>query len=206
MQYTLAQIAEIIAGEVHGDPGTLITGVASLERAVEGDLSFAQDDRYFDKARQSRAAAFVLPQPLPDLGKPAILNPMPKLAFGMFLGVIAQHKQAQKPGVHASAIVADAATLGQGISIGANAVIGEGAQIGDRVTVYAGAYIGDRCEIGEESVIHANVTIREETIIGKRTIVHAGAVIGADGYGYVQHEGHHVKIPQSSATTSRSAR
>jgi len=57
MHYTLAQIAELVGGQVHGDAEAVITGVASLEAAGEGDISFAQDKRYFDKARKSNATA-----------------------------------------------------------------------------------------------------------------------------------------------------
>lgn len=196
MRYTLDEIAQIIDGQVEGDPKTLITGVASLENAREGDLSFAQDERYFDKASQSQAAAFVLPKPLPELRKPAILTPMPYLAFGKLLQVIAQEQQKQPIGVHPTAAVGQNTVLGDDVSIGANATIGANCKIGDRVTIYANAYVGDRCMVGDDAVIHANASIRENVSIGKRTIVHMGAVIGADGFGFIQHEGRHVKIPQ----------
>jgi len=196
VQYTLQQIAEIIGGQIEGDASTLITGVASVAEAKPGDLSFAESEQYFDKARQSEASAFVLPMALPDLGKPAIVNPMPRLAFGKLLHVIAQQRQAQPSGVHPTAVIGENAEVGEDVSIGPNAVIGRGAKIGDRVTVYANAFIGDRSQIGEDTVIHANVSIREDVTVGQRGIIHMGAVIGADGYGFVQHEGQHIKIPQ----------
>ena len=196
MRYTLEEIAQIIDGQVDGDPKTVITGVASLENAGDGDLSFAQDERYFDKARASQATAFVLPKPLPDLGKPAIITPMPYMSFGRLLHVIAQEQQTQPVGVHPTAAIGSDTVLGADVSIGANATVGADCKIGDRVTVYANAYVGDRCEIGDDTVIHANASIRENVSIGKRTIVHMAAVIGADGFGFIQHEGRHVKIPQ----------
>ncbi len=196
MRYTLAEIAEIIGGQVQGDPNTVVTGVASLEAAKEGDLSFAESERYFDKARESRASALILPQPVEGLDKPAILHPMPKLGMGQLLGVIAREKQAQPRRVHPTAVIADTATVGADASIGPHAVIGAHTTLGDRVTIYPGAFIGDRCSIGDETVIHANASIREDVRIGKRCIIHCGTVIGADGYGYVQHEGRHHKIPQ----------
>ncbi len=196
MQFTLAQIAKMTQGQVHGDPDTVVTGVASLETAQEGDLSFAENEKWFDRARQSPVTALVLPRPVEGLDKPAVLHPMPKLAFGIVLGAIARQKQAQPRRVHETAVVAESATLGEDVSIGHNAVVGENTIIGNGVTLYAGAFVGDRCAIGDETVIHANVSIREEVAIGKRCIIHCGAVVGADGYGYVQYEGQHVKIPQ----------
>ena len=196
MQYTLQQVAEITGGQIDGDPNTPIAGVASVAEAKPGDLSFAESERYFDQARQSEASAFVLPTALPDLNKPAIVNPMPRLAFGKLLYVIAQQQQKQPSGMHPTAVIGESAEIGEGVSIGPNVVIGRGAKIGDRVTIYGNAFIGDRSQIGEDTVIHANVSIREDVTVGKRGIIHMGAVIGADGYGFVQHGGQHIKIPQ----------
>lgn len=196
MQYTLQQIAEITGGQIEGDPSTLITGVASLENAKQGDLSFAESERYFDTARQSEASAFVLPAALPDLGKPAVLSPAPRLAFGKLLYVIAQERQKQPTGTHPTAVIGANAEVGENVSIGPYVVIGSNARIGDRVTIYANAFIGGRSQIGDDTVIHANVSIREDVTIGQRGIIHMGAVVGADGYGFVQHEGQHIKLPQ----------
>jgi UDP-3-O-[3-hydroxymyristoyl] glucosamine N-acyltransferase len=50
--------------------------------------------------------------------------------------------------------------------------------------------------IGADCTCYPNVTIREATVIGQRVVIHGGAVIGSDGFGYVQHEGRHLKVPQ----------
>ena len=61
---------------------------------------------------------------------------------------------------------------------------------------YPGVFIGDNATIGDDTVLYPNVTVREGCRIGSRVIIHSGTVIGSDGFGYVQHEGRHHKIPQ----------
>ena len=40
------------------------------------------------------------------------------------------------------------------------------------------------------------VTVLEDVTIGNRVLIHAGTVVGSDGYGFLQLEGRHLKIPQ----------
>jgi UDP-3-O-[3-hydroxymyristoyl] glucosamine N-acyltransferase len=57
-------------------------------------------------------------------------------------------------------------------------------------------FIGHDSVIGDDSVLYPNVTIRERCSIGRRVIIHSGTVVGSDGFGYVQHDGRHHKVPQ----------
>jgi len=62
-------------------------------------------------------------------------------------------------------------------------------------------YIGAYSMVGDDSVLYPNVVVREGCSLGARVIVHSGTVIGADGFGYVQHQGRHHKIPQLGGVT-----
>lgn len=73
--------------------------------------------------------------------------------------------------------------------------------LGARVTLYPGVFIGAGSTIGDDSLLYPNVVVREGCSIGARVIVHSGTVIGSDGFGYVQHEGRHHKIPQLGGVT-----
>jgi UDP-3-O-[3-hydroxymyristoyl] glucosamine N-acyltransferase len=73
--------------------------------------------------------------------------------------------------------------------------------IGARVTLYPGVFVGADCTVGDDSVLYPNVVVREGCSIGARAIIHSGTVIGADGFGYVQHQGRHQKIPQLGGVT-----
>ena len=88
--------------------------------------------------------------------------------------------------------------------IGAGVTIGRNAVLHPHVTIYPGVRIGD------DFTCHSQVSIREGVIIGNRVTLFNGAVIGADGFGFVEHGGDLIKVPQvgsvRSRTTSRLAR
>ncbi len=80
--------------------------------------------------------------------------------------------------------------------IGPLCVIGADVEIGARTVVQAGSVIMDRVTIGNDCLIHPHCTVREDCSLGDRVVVQPGAVIGGDGFGFVMHDGEHVKIPQ----------
>ena len=87
-------------------------------------------------------------------------------------------------GVHATALVADEATLGEGVSIGARACVEPGVVLGDGVIIGAGAYVGHDTQIGDRTQIYPNAVIYHRVKIGSDCTVHSQTVIGADGFGF----------------------
>ena len=87
-------------------------------------------------------------------------------------------------------------TLGDDVSIWPFVTLDDGVSIGRDTRLYSGVFVGRGSIIGEECVMYPNVTVREGVTIGNRVIIHPGAVIGSDGFGYIQHGGRHHKIPQ----------
>ena len=51
--------------------------------------------------------------------------------------------------------------------------------------------------IGRDCLVYPNVTIRKKTVVGARVIIHSGSVVGSDGFGFVNVDGRHQKIPQT---------
>ena len=189
-------------GEIVGPPSTYCESVAPLDTAVEGQLSFVKDTRFFDAARRSRAGALLVPAPIPELDAPQLVVGVPYEVFGRLLAKIAREMRGRRPaGVHSQAVVDEAAVLGAEVSVGAGAVVEEGAVIGDRCVLYPGVYLGRRSVLGADCVILPNVVIMEDVAIGDRVVIHGGSVIGADGYGYLQIDGRHRKIPQIGRIT-----
>src|SRR5207245_2447287 len=86
--------------------------------------------------------------------------------------------------------------IGPDASIWPFVTLGDRVRLGARVTLYPGVFVGDDAVVGDDSILHPNVTVREGCVIGRRVLIHSGAVLGSDGFGYVQHEGRHHKIPQ----------
>lgn len=196
MKLTLKQINKIIDGKLHGNDNLLITGVSSIENSKEGDITFIKDERFVNRILKTEASAVVVHRPIKETDKALIIVDNPFLAFIKLLKLVSDQKLSQPRIIHQTAIVAKNTSLGNDISIGANVVIDENTKIGDNVTIYPNVFIGKNCEIGNCTTIFPNVTIREEVIIGKQVIIHSGTSIGDDGFGYLQIEGKHVKIPQ----------
>lgn len=196
MEYTLSQICSITGGRLVGDGSVRITGVGSLEGARPGDISFVKEEGLVKKALNTRASALLSHRDIPELARPLIISDNPFVAFVRLLEVVAKEKVRQPMGVHPSALVSKGASIGKDVSVGAYSVVEEGAVIGDRVTIYPLVYIGRGSKVGEDTVIYPQVSVREEVIIGRRAVIHSGTVIGGDGFGYLQVEGRHVKIPQ----------
>jgi UDP-3-O-[3-hydroxymyristoyl] glucosamine N-acyltransferase len=202
MEYLLKELHSITGGVLVGDGHTRITGVGSLEGAGPGDITFIKGEESIEKALKTRASALVTHREIKELVPkgvrtlPQIVVEKPFLAFVKLLEVFSQEKIQRHRGIHPTALIARTATVGKEVSIGAYSVIEEGAVIGDRATIYPMVYIGHNSRIGEDSLIYPMVSIREGVSIGKRVIIHSGTTIGGDGFGYLQVEGRHVKIPQ----------
>ena len=195
MNMTVGEIAALVGGSVSGDESTVITGVNGVEEAGPGELCFIRSAQYVPKLAESGASA-VLIQEAPDFPIPAIIVPVPDLAFAMVLKYCETQQLKHPEGIHPQAAIHEDATLGKEVAVGACAIIEAGARLADGVVVYPGAYIGRGVKIGTGTIIYPNVTIREETEIGAHCILHAGATIGSDGFGYAPLEGAWMKIPQ----------
>ncbi|MBI5560989.1 MAG: UDP-3-O-(3-hydroxymyristoyl)glucosamine N-acyltransferase [Deltaproteobacteria bacterium] len=194
---TLGEIAKKVGGRVLGDSSVLIRGVAAIEEARQGDITFLSNPRYGKYLKETNASAVVVSEDIPPVeGKNLLLTKNPYLAFAVLL------KEFKPPllpeaGVHPKAEIHPSARLGQRVSIGAYAVIEDGADIGDGAIIYPGVYIGRNVTIGEGTTIYSNVSVREGTGIGKRVIIHCNSVLGSDGFGYARDGGKYIKIPQT---------
>jgi UDP-3-O-[3-hydroxymyristoyl] glucosamine N-acyltransferase len=196
---TLAEIAELIGGVVHGDASTVITGVESLKDGKKGDISFLGNKKYNDQVATTAASAVIAGEDfdLSDAGDTAILVcESPNIAFGKVIDFFAPPPVEYPPMVHPSAIVATSAEIGAGVHIGPCAIIEDDAVVGDGSVVCAGSYIGHETTIGRGTLIYPNVTIRERCVVGNGVIIHPGTVIGSDGFGFEAGATGIVKIPQ----------
>ncbi len=192
----LSDIANLVDGKTIGDGNTEIKGIASLEYARIGDISFLTNRKYHHFIESTKASALILPLDNWDCKIPFILCENPNVAFALLMQHFYNHVKIQKEGIHPTAILEEKVRLGDGISIGANVYIEEGVKIGHHSTIFPNCFIGSNTLIGDEVTIYPNVTIREEIEIGNRVIIHAGSVIGNDGFGYAENEGQYLKIPQ----------
>lgn len=195
MPFSAAEVANYLQGRVIGDPATVLTGFAPADRARAGDLTFAESEAFFAKAEQTTAAAIIVSGPFRSERKTLIQVPDARVAFAKALTLFFP-EQHPAPGVHPTAVIAPSARIDPTAHIGPHCVVGERARIGPRCVLHAGDFVGEDCQLGEEVILFPNVTLYARTEVGHRVRIHAGAVIGADGFGYVQDNGIHRKVPQ----------
>jgi UDP-3-O-[3-hydroxymyristoyl] glucosamine N-acyltransferase len=191
----LGDLAAQLGCQLDGDGDIEIVRVAAIESAGPGDLTFLANSKYAAQLI-STAASAVIVSPEIVARRPVLRTPNPYLAFARAVGLL-NPAEAAPPGIHPTAIVAAAATLGDRVSVGPFVVIERGALIGARTVIRAHAVIGAEAVIGEDSIVHARVSIRERVRIGARAVIQDGAVVGSDGFGFAHRaDGTHEKIPQ----------
>jgi UDP-3-O-[3-hydroxymyristoyl] glucosamine N-acyltransferase len=180
----LGEIAERTGCQVYGDPDLEITGVAQIENAQPGELTFLSNVKYRKYLSKTQASAVITDRES-HLGEglAGIISPNPYLTFAQALGLFHRPVK-QAPGIDSRAAVAPTAVIGEEVSIGPFVVIGDGVRIGNRVTIMSNTVVYDGAEIGDEVHIHSQCTIREHCRIGSRVILQNQVVIGGDGFGY----------------------
>jgi UDP-3-O-[3-hydroxymyristoyl] glucosamine N-acyltransferase len=196
MPFTVARLAELVAGVVKGDPQRLIGGANTIENAGESDLAFAANRKALDAAASSHAGCVLVPLSFDTPISAAVIHvPDPRVAFVKALEIIYPRKR-QAPGIHPTAVIAPNARLGANCHVGAHVSIGENTQIGDDCQIGPGCSIGDDVAVGSGSTLHPRVTVYDRVKIGARAILHSGCVIGADGFGFARAGDHYEKFPQ----------
>jgi UDP-3-O-[3-hydroxymyristoyl] glucosamine N-acyltransferase len=192
---TAAEIAKYLQGEVIGDGSTVLKNFAPADRAQPGDLTFAENEDFFIRADQSAATAIIVDSRFASAHKILIRVPNARIAFAKALLLFFPEKK-PAAGIHPSAVIAASAQVDPGAYIGPHCVVGENVTIGTRTILQGGNFIGDGSKLGDDVNLFPNVTIYPHTEIGQRVRIHAGTVVGADGFGYVQDNGSHRKVPQ----------
>ena len=194
---TAVAIAEQIGGTLIGDGAIVVDGVAPLDRASRRHLTFLGAAKYAPMLASCDAGVVLVSPELSDVpgNVPArIVVARPQEAL---LSLLPRFHRAPvgQPGVHATAVIGSGVELGRDVSVGAYSVIGDGVRIGDRTVIGTHCSVAPGVELGAGVHIYPSVTIYGGSRIGNRVTIHAGARIGSDGFGYVQRDGQHLKIP-----------
>ncbi|MEA9393182.1 UDP-3-O-(3-hydroxymyristoyl)glucosamine N-acyltransferase [Acerihabitans sp. TG2] len=192
----LADLAQRLDAQLHGDGELVITGIASMGSAKTGHITFLADGRFREKLSSCQADAIVLTEAdLPYCQCAALVVTNPYLTYAK-LAQILDTTPAAAVDIAPSAVISADAQLGNQVAVGANAVIESGVVLGDNVTIGPGCFIGKNTQIGAGTQLWANVTVYHEVHIGTQCLIQSGTVIGADGFGYANDRGDWVKIPQ----------
>ena len=176
--------------EISADLDPILTGLAPIEAATAGTISYIEGDKFAKFVETTAASALVLPMKAEIQARAQargivwIAAREPKLLLAKVV------KQFYQPfvlptGIHPSAIVEPGVELGTNISIGAHVVIQAGVKIGNGAVIHPNVVIYPDVQIGDRTTLHANCTIHERTRIGNDCVIHSGAAIGSEGFGFV---------------------
>ena len=197
----LSEIASHLGVRVeNGSAETEITGVAGIEDAGPGQLTFVSNPKYAPLAKTTRAAAVIVAEDFPAIPAAMLRSKNPYLDFARALELFYQPPK-YAPGIHPTAAVHSSAKVGPGSHLGPYVVIGEDVQIGRNATVLAHVVIYRGATIGNNFLAHAHSVVREFCRIGNNVVLQNGVVVGGDGFGFAKDDkGHWQKIVQSGPT------
>lgn len=150
-------MAELLSDvRIVGSPDFPVRGMNEIHMVEEGDITFVDLDKYYEKALSSKASVILIDKEVEcPANKCLMITPDPMGNFNR----LTRHF---KPFLPSTAMISPTAKIGKG------------------TVIQPGVFIGNYVEIGENCIIHANVTINDYTIIGNNTIIQSGAVIGGD--------------------------
>jgi UDP-3-O-[3-hydroxymyristoyl] glucosamine N-acyltransferase len=199
MGSTVRAVSDSVRARVVGDGEVALSGISSIGSAKPGDLVFVEDEKNLALALESLASAVIAGEfaAQKSYAKPLIIAAQPKLAFARVAKLLYPARD-QQSGIHPTAVVHPSVRPGANVVIEARVVISEEVLIGQGTKIGAGSVIGAGVSIGRDCHLYPNVTIYPGTKLCDRVVIHAGAVLGSDGFGYVQDKttGRREQFPQ----------
>lgn len=196
MSYSIEEIASWIGAQIDGDKDIEISGLAKIEQAQKGHLSFIANPKYQKFIETTNASAVLVDKNFPVAQKTLLRVENPYFSFLQLTKRFYHQQSTVDKGIHQTAVIGSQTQMGKDVAIGPYAVIGKECQIGDNAIIYPGVVIDDQVQIGQNTILYPNVTIREKCKVGSNCIVHMGAVIGSDGFGFAFEQGQYHKLPQ----------
>lgn len=161
---TVSWIADFVNAKIIGNADFEVTGINEIHMVEEGDLTFVDLEKYYDKSLSSAASVVIIDKDVscPE-GKVLLVSDDP---FTSYVS-LSKYFRPFKPSYQ---------------MIASTAVIGEGTIIQPSV------FIGEEVLIGKNCIIQPNVTIYDHTVIGDNVIIQAGTVLGSDAFYFKKRE------------------
>jgi UDP-3-O-[3-hydroxymyristoyl] glucosamine N-acyltransferase len=201
MEFSAAQIAELLGGKVDGNPETKVSDLSKIEEGTAGTLSFLANPKYTPFIYNTNASivvvnnSFVAEKEL----KPGCTLIRVEDAYGSFAKLLGLYEQikGEKKGIEQPSYIHPTSTIGENCYVGAFAYIGENVHIGNNVKIYPHVYVGDNAKVGDNCILFSGVKIYNDCIIGNHCTIHASSVVGSDGFGFAPNsENNYAKVPQ----------
>jgi UDP-3-O-[3-hydroxymyristoyl] glucosamine N-acyltransferase len=193
----LAEIASVLGATLeNGAPEAEITGVAGIEEASAGQITFIANPKYAAAAKTTAASAVIVAEDFPAISCGMLRSQNPYLAFARAIDLFYEAPQYSAV-VHPTAVIAPTARLGANAHVGAYVVIDDDVEIGDNAVLLPHVVLYRGARIGNNFFAHAHAVVREYCTLGDNVILQNGAVVGCDGFGFARDGDRWEKITQS---------
>ena len=199
MKITAAQIAEVLEGEIVGDPTVTVSNLSKIEEGTKGTISFLANPKYHSYIYTTQASIVIVNKTFEaDQEVKATLIKVED-AYKAFSKILEYANQIKlmKSGIEQPSVISEGVVYGKDLYLGSFSYIGKNTQIGNNVKIYPNSFIGDNVVIGDNSILYAGARVYSETVIGQNCVIHSGTIIGSDGFGFAPSEdGTYTKVPQ----------
>jgi UDP-3-O-[3-hydroxymyristoyl] glucosamine N-acyltransferase len=194
----LSQISEALGTTLDNvSPDTEITGVAGIEQAGPGQITFVANVKYAAAAKTTNASAVIVAENFPAISTGMLRSKNPYLAWAKAIELFYQRPR-YAPGVHPTAVIHPTAKIGMNAHVGPYVVVDRDAKIGDNAVLLAHVVIYCGARIGHNFFAHAHAVVREFCQLGDNVVLQNGAIVGSDGFGFAKDDaGRWQKIVQS---------
>ena len=199
MKFTAEQIAEILEGEVVGNPNAEVHKLSKIEEGTEGSLTFLSNAKYQNYIYTTQATITIVNKSF-EADQP-VASTLIKVedAYQSFSKLLEYYNQVKlmKSGIEQPSVISENVTYGTDLYLGSFCYIGKNVSIGNNVKIYPNTFIGDNVVLGNNCVLFAGVRVYSETEIGDNCVIHSGTIVGSDGFGFAPlDDGSYSKIPQ----------
>lgn len=178
----------------------ILTNVAELQEANEKSVCFFENPKYLEILKKTKAGLILVPADFDISAKPKTNLILVEKPYVMFMLLVKTWLELDRPlqqkHIAASAFIADSSVIGENVDISKNCVIGANVIVGDGTRIDSNTVLAENVQVGRNCHLFPNITVYEDCIIKNNVTLHAGCVIGADGFGYLMHDGIQNKIPQ----------
>ena len=199
MIFTAQQIADILEGEVVGNPAAEVFKLAKIEEGTQGSLTFLSNPKYQNYIYTTNASITIVNKSFEPEQEVATTLIKVEDAYKSFSKLLEYYNQVKlmKSGIEQPSVISENVHYGENLYLGSFCYLGKNVVIGNDVKIYPNSFIGDNVTIGNNCVLFAGVRIYSETLIGNNCTVHSGTIIGSDGFGFApQDDSSYKKIPQ----------
>ena len=199
MKFSAQQIADILGGQVDGNPEVEVSKLSKIEEGAEGTLTFLANPKYTPFIYNTKASITIVNADFkPEKTIETTLIRVED-AYGAFTVLLDYYNKIKfnKTGIESPSFISESAAYGENLYLGAFSYVGNNVKIGDDVKIFPNVYIGDNVEIKDNTIVFSGAKIYSECIIGHNCVINSGAIIGADGFGFTPNEkGEYSKVPQ----------